>query len=191
MSYAIKYLQSKGQDCVILRSPQNIFTKISLSRATKAIRVYGAREAHWQGLILADSGLVSGDVFQANNMTFITQSVNIDPASGELAWFAVLVNAELGHWRLEETVDEYGNIVQEWVNRGNIYAFGEIVTAELRQRDPGLLEGTLYIFQVPKNSGVQLLDRLVYEGKNYEVHGIDDIAMQGVMRVQAKKDTRP
>lgn len=188
--YVTKYLQSKGQDCTILRSPKDISTKISLARSTKAIRIYGAREAHWQGLILSDSGLVSGDVFQANDMTFIAQSVNNDPASNEFAWFGVMVNAELGHWRLVEKV-ENGVIVQEWKQKDNVYAFGEIVTADLRQRDPGLLEGTLYIFQVPKSADIELLDRIVYNGKNYKVNAIDDIGLGGVARIQTGADTRP
>ena len=188
--YATKFLKSKGQDCTILRSPVNISTKVSLARATRAIRIYGAREAHWQGLILSDSGLVSGDVFQANNMTFLAQSVNNDPASSELAWFAVIVNATLGHWRLEEKVED-GNIIVEWDEKDDVYAFGEVITAELRQRDPGLLEGTLYIFQVPKNANMKELDRVVYEGKNYRVNSIDNIAMDGIVRIQAGIDTRP
>ena len=188
--YATKFLKSKGQDCTILRSPVNISTKVSLARATRAIRIYGAREAHWQGLILSDSGLVSGDVFQANNMTFLAQSVNNDPASSELAWFAVIVNATLGHWRLEEKVED-GNIIVEWDEKDDVYAFGEVITAELRQRDPGLLEGTLYIFEVPKNANRKEIDRVVYEGKNYRVNSIDNIAMDGIVRIQAGIDTRP
>lgn len=188
--YATKFLKSKGQDCTILRSPVNISTKVSLARATRAIRIYGAREAHWQGLILSDSGLISGDVFEANDMTFLVQSVNNDPASDELAWFAVMVNAVLGHWRLEEKV-ENGNIVEDWVEKDEVHSYGEIVTAELRQRDPGLLEGTRYVFQCPKSADIQMLDRLVYEGKNYKVEAVDDVAMSGVVRVQAAIDIRP
>lgn len=191
MNYTIKYLKSKGQDCSILRSPKNDSTKISLKRATTAIRIYGAREAHWEGLVLPDSGLVSGEVFEANNMTFITQSVNKDPASGAFTWFAVTVNAVLEHWRFEEKVDDYGNITEECTDKGDIYAYGEIVTAELRQREVGLLEGTLYLFQIPQSAGVQILDRIVYEGKNYQVNSLDSVAMPGISRLQCGADQRP
>lgn len=173
-----------------MRSPA-VTSKVSLKRATKAIRIYGAREAHWEGLILSDSELVSGEVFEANNMTFLTQSVNNDPATNELAWFAVTVNAVLEHWRYEESYDENFNLVEEWVNKGDIHAYGEIITAEMRQRDPGLLEGARYIFQCPKSAGIQLLDRIVYEGENYKVESVDPIAMPGISRIQASMDTRP
>jgi len=203
--YATKYLKARGQDCHILRPIVNVAdglsetydpdykypTKISLRRATKAIRIYGAREAHWEGLILSDSNLVSGEIFEANNMTFLVQSVNNDPTTNELAWFAVTVNAILGHWRHEESYDENFNLVEEWVNKGEVYAYGEIITAELRQRDPGLLEGARYVFQCPKNADIHLLDRIVYEGESYMVEAADPIAMPGIVRVQAGIDTRP
>lgn len=205
MNYTTKYLKSKGQDCLIPRpmigtavglgelfDPGYKYpTKISLKRATTAIRIYGARESHWEGLILPDSGLISGEVFEANNMTFLTQSVNIDPASNVLTWFAVTVNAMLEHWRSTETVDANYHIIEEWTKKGDVPAYGEIVTAELRQRDIGLLEGTLYIFQIPKNADVQLLDRIIYEGKNYQVNSLDSAAMPGITRLQCGADQRP
>ncbi len=173
-----------------MRSPA-VTSKVSLKRATKAIRIYGAREAHWEGLILSDSELVSGEVFEANNMTFLVQSVNNDPATNELAWFAVTVNAILGHWRYEEYYDDDLNLIEEWVDKGDIHAYGEIITAEMRQRDPGLLEGARYVFQCPKDADIQLLDRVVYEGESYMVEAADPIAMPGIVRVQAGIDTRP
>ena len=190
-SYATKYLKSRGQDCTILRSPKNISTKISLKRATKAIRIYGAREAHWEGLILSDSNLVSGEIFEANNMTFLVQSVNNDPATNELAWFAVTVNAVLGHWRFEKEYDENFNLIEEWVEKGDVHSYGEIITAELRQRDPGLLEGARYVFQCPKDADIQLLDRVIFDDEPYMVEAVDPVAMPGIVRIQAGIDTRP
>ncbi len=204
-SYATKYLKAKGQDCQIPRpivgvasglgetyDPEYRYpTKISLRRATKAIRIYGAREAHWEGLILSDSNLVSGEIFEANNMTFLVQSVNNDPATNELAWFAVTVNAVLGHWRFEKEYDENFNLIEEWVEKGDVHSYGEIITAELRQRDPGLLEGARYVFQCPKDADIQLLDRVVFDDEPYMVEAVDPVAMPGIVRIQAGIDTRP
>lgn len=204
-SYATKYLKAKGQDCQIPRPIVGVAdglgetydpdykypTKISLKRATKAIRIYGAREAHWEGLILSDSNLISGEIFEANNMTFLVQSVNNDPATGELAWFAVTVNAILGHWRFEKEYDENFNLIEEWVEKGDVHSYGEIITAELRQRDPGLLEGARYVFQCPKDADIQLLDRVVFDGEHYMVEAVDPVAMPGIVRIQAGIDTRP
>jgi hypothetical protein len=188
--YMSSYLKAHGQDCTIQRIPP-VETKVSLQRATKAVRIYGAREAHWQGLILSDANLQSGEVFTANNMTFLTQSVAFDPAAGEPMWFAVLVNTYLIHKREEEGHDEQWNPVVCWQTiNGSVPAFGEIVNYLLRQQDPGLLEGTQYIFQVAKEMGFQNMDRIIYAGNNYKVESVDDVAMEGIVRLQASQDTR-
>ncbi len=190
--YASSYLRAHGQGCTIQREPENVETKVSLQRATKAVRIYGAREAHWQGLILSEANLISGEVFDANEMTFLTQSVEKDPASGEHAWFAVLVNSYLVHKRENDTYDDAWNPITCWETiNGEVPAFGEIINYQLRQQDPGLLEGTQYIFQVSKDIGFQQMDRIVYDGSNYKVESIDDIAMDGIVRLQASHDTRP
>ena len=56
---------------------------------------------------------------------------------------------------------------------------------------PGLLEGTIYLFQVPKALGVKELDRIRYNEKNYQVVSIDDIGLDGVYQIQLGKDLRP
>jgi hypothetical protein len=44
---------------------------------------------------------------------------------------------------------------------------------------------------VPKSADIELLDRIVYNGKNYKVNAIDDIGLGGVARIQTGADTRP
>lgn len=47
--------------------------------------------------------------------------------------------------------------------------YGEIVTYRLRQEDPGLLDSTKYVFQVPKSMAAELLDRIVRDGKTMKL----------------------
>lgn len=191
MSYAAKYLKAHGQLCTIERTPA-IQSYISMKRSTRAVRDLGSREGYWEGLILADSNLESGEVFSVGNDKFIVQTVTPYAASGELVWFAAKANAFLTHQRYVEVVDSNGNITQTWETLAeNIPAFGEVVTYELRQRDPGLLDSTRYIFQIQKNLGVELLDRFVHLGENYQVNSIDDIALAGIARIQLGSDVRP
>jgi hypothetical protein len=194
MSYAEKFLKSKGQNCTINRTPVAT-SKVSIKRSTRSSRDLGSREAYWEGLILADALLQSGEVLNIGADKYLAQSVNVDPASGEHAFFAAKCNAVLQHKRETDGVDENNNPVKVWndVNpdKPNIDAYGEIVTYQLRQFDPGLMEQTRYIFQVPKSLGVLELDRIVYTGGNYQVVSIDDIGMRGVDRVQAAVDLRP
>lgn len=194
MSYAEKFLKSKGQDCIIERTiPVN--SKVSIKRSTKASRDLGIREGYWEGLILYDAGLKSGDILSIRDIKYLVQTVDYDPASMECAFFSAKCNSILKHQRYVEDLDEYNNIIQEWQNvnpnKVNIPSYGEIITYRLRQVDPGLLDSTKYTFQVPKSLGVILLDRFVFNGDPYQVDSIDDVGMAGVARVQVSQDTRP
>jgi hypothetical protein len=44
---------------------------------------------------------------------------------------------------------------------------------------------------VPKSISAQLLDRIVYNGNNYQVVSIDDVALEGLCRIQVQADVRP
>lgn len=194
MSYAERFLKSKGQDCIIMRNPP-VKTKVSVKRSTKASMNIGIREGFWEGLVLYDAMLQSGEIIDIRDVKYLVQTVSYDPASMECALFAAKCNAILKHKRYVEDLDENNNIIQEWqdVNPDfiNIPSYGEIITYRLRQEDPGLLDSTKYTFQVPKSLGVVMLDRFVFNDDNYQVDSIDDVGMAGVARIQVSQDTRP
>ena len=191
MRYATKFLKSKGVKAIISRTIP-VETRVSLMRSTRAIREYGAREAHWEGLILKEHNLQSGELVIIGDSKYIAQAISLDEAIGELSWYAVRVNAELKHQKLEDSLDDDFNIVRKWetINE-DLPAYGEIVTAQMRIRDPGLLQHTRYIFQVQKMSGIEMLDRIVFEGNNYRVDAINNIGLEGVVRIQLSEDSRP
>jgi len=194
MSYAEKFLKAYGQDCIIERTvPVN--TKVSIKRSTKASRDLGIREGYWEGLIPLEVNLKSGEIITIRDVKYLVQSTNYDHSSKECAFFAAKCNVNIQHKRYVEDVDENYNPIHEWrdVNpdRIDIPCYGTIVTAKLRQEEPGLLDNTIYIFQVPKSLGVEILDRFVFNGKNYQVNSIDDIGLAGVARVQLGMDNRP
>jgi hypothetical protein len=190
MSYAGNFLKARGLECTILRDiPVN--SKISIKRSTKSSRDLGAREAYWEGLILSDILLQSGEVLTLGSDKYLIQSTNPDPASNETAFFSAKCNAVVHHKRYVEAVDDNGNLIQEWLTlHADVPCYGEIITYRLRQEDPGLLDSTKYTFQVPKSLSVILLDRFVYGDKKYQVSSIDDIGMSGISRIQCEDDTR-
>ncbi len=194
MSYAGKFIKSRGQDCVIDRSVP-IQSKVSIKRSTKASRDLGIREGYWEGLIPIEVDLKSGEIISIRDVDYLVQSTNYDHSSSETAFFSAKCNALIEHLRFVDGVDDNFNPIQGWDNvdpsRINIPCYGEVVTSRLRQEEPGLLEGTIYIFQVPKSLGVIELDRIEYGGKNYQVASVDDIGLDGVSRVQLSKDLRP
>lgn len=192
-SYAQKHLYAHGLNCIIERDPF-IVTKVFMKRATKSTNNLGNREALWEGIIPADRCLKSGELLTVGNDKYLVQSVNFDLASNEDLFFIAKCNAILQHKRYTEELDENNNLVKEWKTiNADVASFGAIVTYELRQFDPGLLSSTRYVFQVPKSLGVKELDRIIYgEGPNnkYQVDSIDDVALEGVVRIQLSVDTR-
>jgi hypothetical protein len=190
MSYAGKNLKARGIDCTINRTPV-LTSKVSIRRSTRASRDLGVREGYWEGLILADSNLQSGEVLTIGLDKYLVQSTNLDYASGEYAFFAAKCNAVLQHWRFVETAED-GNVMHEWDDiNTDVPSYAEIITYRLRQEDPGLLDSTKYTFQVPKSLGVAVLDRFEFEGNKYQVSSIDSTGMKGIFRVQVESDTRP
>lgn len=189
MGYASKYLKACGQQCAISRTPA-VNTYVSLKRSSRGATNPGAREAYWEGLILADTDLASGEIFQINGESYLTLSTRDDPATGELGLLAVKTNAVITHQRYSEEADSNGNIVQEWKDENTVTVFGQIVTASLRQQDPGLLDSARYVFYIAASCGVQKMDRIVYGGENYQVESLDTVALEGVVRMQLGIDTR-
>lgn len=191
MSYAGNFLKSRGQDCIILRDIP-VSSKVSIKRSTKSSRDLGSREAYWEGLILAESDVQSGEMLEVYGNKYLVQSANFDPASGETAFFSAKCNAVIQHKRYDEDVDDNGNLIQAWkMLHVDVPCYGEIITYRLRQEDPGLLDSTKYTFQIPKTLGVVLLDRFVFNAKKFQVTSIDDIGMAGVSRIQCEDDIRP
>lgn len=194
MSYAEKYLNSKGQDCVIHREPP-VPSKVSKKRSTKASRDLGIREGYWEGLIPVDVRLVGGEVLtiydRYDQTKYLVQSTNYDPQSMQTAFFSAKCNIVLDHLVYVDDVDDRFNPIQEWqIRESDINVYGEVITSRIRQEDPGLLEGTIYILQVPKRLNVEKLDRVVFNETNYRVISVDDIGMEGIARLQLDKDFR-
>jgi len=184
-----RFLIAHGQECTV-GSPA-VSSNVSMKRSSRNSTNPGTRDAMWEGLILGTSGLVSGDIMTVGVDRYLVQSVTSDAASGELAWFGAKSNTELHHYRYIETLDSSNNIVQSWSPLAvSVAAFGQIVTAELRQFDPGLLDSSKYVFWVPSSLGLQELDRLVMGGSNYQVDAVDDVMLPGVLRLQCGSDVR-
>jgi hypothetical protein len=191
MTYAEKFIRSKGKQCTILRTPE-VESYVSIKRSTKAIRDLSAREAYFDGLILLSSNLESGELFQIGSDKYITQTVYTDPASGEISFFAVKTNAVITHQVKTKSLDDDYNIIETWEDEDiDVAVFGTIITDSMRQYEPGLLDSARYLFQMSKDVSITERDRIVYDSKNLVVVSIDDIGLEGVYRLQAGLDTRP
>lgn len=200
MSYISRYLRSKGQLCTIPRHKslliEGVITDapmsyVSIRKVTKSIRDLAARGSYVEGLILADSELAPGEVFVLRGEKYLVQNVRYDPASDELHFFATIANTTLQHKRLIEDVDEWGNMIKTWeILNADVPAFGKIITATMRQTDPGLLSNTRYLFQMPITVGIEEDDRVVHNYSSYQVVSVDDLMTPGIVRIQAAVDLR-
>jgi hypothetical protein len=195
-SYTGRHIEAHGLSCIIDRSPIAV-TRVFMKRSTKSTNNLGNRDALFEGIIPAAKGLKSGELMCVGEDKYLVQSVNFDLASREDIFFAAKCNAILQHKRYTEELDENNNLVKEWKTiNADVASFGAIVTYELRQFDPGLLSSTRYVFQVPKSLDVLELDRMVFNDTNdqndtnYQVDSIDDVALEGVVRIQLSVDTR-
>ena len=189
-TYTAKFLKSAGQPCIILRTvPYE--TKISMRRSTRAIRDYGARESHFEVTALREASIRSGELIETYGDRYLVQTAMHDHATGEAMLFMVKTNAKVNLYRLTEGTDENRNIVRTWPPIAEeVDAYGEIATAELRNRDPGLLETTRYTFQLSTDHDIRMFDRVEFSGESYRVDAVNDIGMAGVARIQVSLDRR-
>lgn len=195
MSYEGRFLQAKGQVCTIERDPP-VETRASVKRSTRASMQLAIRAGYWEGLIPVETKLKSGEMITISDKLevnrYLVQDTGFDPQSRQIAFFAAKCNVVMDHKRYEEGVDEEFNPIQEWKDLNtDIYCYGEVVNQKIRQEIPGLLEGTIYIFQVPKKLEIAKLDRITYNDTNYQVVSIDDIGLKGVSQIQLAEDLRP
>lgn len=168
-------------------------TIVSMKRSTRATRDPGIRDSFWEGIADNASNLAGGEIMTVGADNYLIQSANTDPASGELAFFAVKTNAELTPKRITASLDADNNIVEVWgwTPSGTVVeGFGQIVTAQLRASDPGLLDSSRYLFFVPASAGLQVMDRVILTGENLMVNAIDSLMLEGVSRIQCGSDNR-
>lgn len=189
MVYQSRWLQRWGQVCTVTHRG-TVATTDQVKIALKPPKASAVRNVYWEGIVL-DSAISSGDTFRLGDADYIVVSTNGDPVSGVLGLAALRANASLVLQQEVEAVDAAGNITSTWETVfDGLPAYGEIVTSDMRRFDLGLLDNSKYLFSVPKWVPVSTLNRLVYNEANYEVVSIDDIAFDGVYRLQARSDTR-
>lgn len=195
MSYAKKFVKSEGETAVIERIPL-VSTKVSIKRSTRSSRDLAVREAYWEGILPIEDNLQSGEYITIRGDKCLVQNTNFDKESFETAFFVTKCNCIVHHQREFETgIDEWNNIIREWrdVNPEftDIPSYCTIITYRMRQEDPGLLDSTKYVFQLPKQLDVQLLDRITYNNEKLRVDSIDDVGLSGVISIQVTSDLRP
>ncbi|AWV35158.1 hypothetical protein CD191_22375 [Paenibacillus odorifer] len=79
-----------------------------------------------------------------------------------------------------------------------VHAFVRYVTGQLRQEEPGLLPTSTHIVRMqntvgvlrPNDPALSKPDRIVLNGRPYQVDAIDDIQFPGLYQIQLSADMR-
>jgi hypothetical protein len=171
--------------------------KVILSRDSRATSIV-SREYLYNGLFAPSSAVKTGsriitaDSFFAQTMRLTTES--------DKSCSLIKTNAAVEVQRYAQTYDENDNPTGESFTavQSNAKAYAQYVTARLRQEDIGLLPSTAYVVILQSNTDVKrpqdpsLMkpDRIMLNGRPYQVDVVDDVKYPGLLQVQLSEDTR-
>lgn len=195
MDYSARFLKRRGQPCIITTRQPPAESKCIVAPSSKSGFRITERHNYMDGLILADSNLVPGETVSVFGEEILVFSSDTDPVSGQIKFMGAKVNVHL-EWQRETTsVDKDYNVITVWESvSADIPAFGQVVTAYLRQEDPGLLENTKWLFHIPDIYDVKVMDRVVFDAGygtvSCQVDHIDSLILEGVIRLQCSDDKR-
>lgn len=191
MDYTERFLKRKGQDATITSRTPAAASKAFVDPASRTGFRVADRDSYWDGMILSDAALQPGELVSVGGKTILVMSTDADPVSGQTKFMGAKANISLTWQRHTVSTDANNNVVITWptVSAG-IPAFGQLVTAYLRQEDPGLLPSTKYLLHVPASYNIAVMDRVVFNAVSCQVDALDDIILKGIIRLQVSEDTR-
>jgi hypothetical protein len=143
-------------------------------------------------IVQTGSLVVAGDSFLVQSMRSMTES--------DKTCTLIKTNAVIQVQRYSQTYDPNDNPLGESFNpvQSNVKAYAQYVTAHLRQLDIGLLPTTAYVLVLqatvnvkrPQDPTLIKPDRIILNGRPYQVDVVDDVKVTGLLNVQLSEDTR-
>lgn len=171
--------------------------KVILSRDTKSSSVIG-KEYMFIGRFSPISPVLRGSMIVASD-SFLIQTLRLTPEKDKYCSM-VKTNAVIQTQRYSQTYDANDNPIGGTFNpvQSNVKAYAQYVTAQLRQEDIGLLPTTAYVLYLqttvnvkrPQDTALIRPDRIVLNGRSYQVDVLDDVKIPGLLYVQLSEDTR-
>jgi len=171
--------------------------KVILSRDSRASSVIG-KEYMYNGVFAPNSPVQNGSLVETED-SFFVQTLRLTVEKDKYCSL-IKTNAAVDVHRLSRTYDSNDNPIGVTFQtvQVNAKAFAQYVTARLRQEDPGLLPTTVYVLQLQANVDVRkpqdptLIspDRIVMNGRPYQVDAVDDVKYPNLLYVQLSEDLR-
>lgn len=194
---AIAHIKDRGQPCTVTDASGGTTESFMLLKKVGTRTDLKYIENFKEGLILAESGLVSGDLLDVDaggtgTAKHLVITSQVDQATQQIAFQAVKINTTLEIQRQQETRDDNGNITgQVWVVIAtDIPAYAGPSFSRMFQEDPGMVPAQTFQAIFRTGYDVQLLDRVVFSGIKCQVDFIDPLSSPGNYMLDVSNDTR-
>lgn len=162
-----------------------LFTRIG--RGTKRFLVNNVR---W-GNLMSESSLECGDICIRSNGDTLFLVAKTDSHNGDKGEFYT-TNTMVNIYEIANELDEYGNSsgTTSALKSEDLKCVYEDVSAKMHMFDYGLLPTTTKRFILPKDTDIQLLDRIEINGQHLQVDSVNRFDFAPFLYVQCSPDER-
>lgn len=171
---------------------------VILSRGASGSSQFG-RESDYIGRFAPESSVLPGALIDTGE-TFLVCSIRPTPDRDKYCGM-VKTNMLVKVQRYKQAYDGNDNPIgdPEFLEiETDVHAFVRYVTGQLRQEDPGLLPTSTHLVRMqntvgvlrPNDPALSKPDRIVLNGRPYQVDAIDDIQFPGLYQIQLSEDMR-
>ncbi|WP_391573865.1 hypothetical protein [Cohnella sp.] len=170
--------------------------KVILSRDTRATTVIG-KEYQYNGVFAPTSAVQNGSLIETDD-TFFVQTLR--PTTAQDRYCSLIkINDRITIQRYTKTFDANDNATAEFVTaQEDCPTFAQLITAQLRQDEPGLLPTTVYVLQLltsaavrdPREVSLPSPDRIILNGRPYKADVVDRVKYPNLLFVQLSEDAR-
>lgn len=189
-----KQFSHRHTPCTVNGLPEAVI----LSRGSSGSSQYG-RESDYIGRFAPESSVVSGALIETGE-TFLVCSQRPTPERDKYCGMVktnMIVRVQRYSQEYDGNYNPIGDLDFTDVEI-EVKAFVQYVTAQLRQDDPGLLPTSTHLLRLQQKVDVRrpddpLLiqpDRIVLNGRSYQVDAINDIQFPGLYQIQLSEDRR-
>lgn len=171
---------------------------VILSRGSSGSSQYG-RESDYIGRFASDSSVTPGALIDTGE-TYLVCSQRITPERDKYCGMVktnMIVKIQRYNQQYDENDNPIGGPDFQDIQTG-LHSFVRYVTAQLRQEDPGLLPTSTHLVRLqntvdvrrPDDPSLLNPDRIILNGRPYQVDAIDDIQFPGLYQIQISEDMR-
>jgi len=196
----IAFIEANGDPITIIRPGGNVSTYARIVKGRQLLSPYEINFVRFM-LFMPSSGLQRGDLIQnatTGEQSFVAAMQDRTLQGAVSGVYTELYNANYPSVTPQRlvpgTVDQYGNTTPAtWTNLATVPMNVEHVNGNVPYKDGLLLADTVYRIIMQTATPLQLIpnsDRVVIDGRNFQVSDINLSIAPGLQVVQVKTDMR-